>query len=105
TLFREYQNDKTQGRLDFLINNTAITLPHLARLGFVGYRSYMVCAGLRLGVLQQVVKNTGKGKDNFIVQRKTAVAHHKEVSAAIDAATVLKTVIDSGPKLIRMEYA
>jgi hypothetical protein len=86
-LFREYQHDNTNARLDFLINNSAVVLSRLESLGFVGYRTYMIAAGLRLGILRESIKRTGRGRDNVTNQFDAAVAHHNEIVAQIDAET------------------
>jgi hypothetical protein len=83
-LFEEYANDPTNARLDFLLNESAVILSKIESLGFLGYRTYMATAGLRLAVLQERAKGSGNGlKVNFTRQRAAAIDYHRSMITVI----------------------
>ncbi|HEY6044978.1 MAG TPA: hypothetical protein VIU65_00160 [Pyrinomonadaceae bacterium] len=86
TLFREYNNNPTMSRLNYLTNESAPLLSEIESLGFKGYRTYMTTAGLRLSVLQQQIKksNTAGNRANFADQRDVSMEFHNEMQALID---------------------
>jgi hypothetical protein len=87
-LFREYQNDPTAATLDFIRNNTAVALAELESLGFMGYRTYMTAAGLRLTILQEVMRSGRTGaRKNFDSQREVAIAYHNQIVDLINRET------------------
>jgi len=72
-----------------LVNESAVKLSEIESLGFIGYRTYMICAGLRLSILQEVYKRSPSNgaRNNFLQQIERSVSHHKAMIKYIEEQT------------------
>jgi hypothetical protein len=91
-LYHEYLETNSKSRLDFLLNNRAVTLSRLTTTGFSGYRTYMIGAGLRLAALQDEMNQEKTGPGSFVAQRETAKEFHNQIKKTIEEQTEPATV-------------
>jgi hypothetical protein len=93
-IFDEYKNNRTTGRKDYLLNETATELSKIKSLGFIGYRTYITGAGLRLSLLQELMKHDRREVANFVSQRDRINHYQKDANDTIDRATDAAAVLN-----------
>jgi hypothetical protein len=96
SLYGQYVNDSSRVQLETLRERSTLLPVAAAKLGFAGYGVYMVSSGLKLTVLQQRIKQVENSNDhsnlsgvrqNFVNERKVAIAYHAEMVKYIDEQT------------------
>jgi hypothetical protein len=83
-LFRLYSESHSMATLNYLMNEPPKTFYQLDSLGYYGYRPFMILAGLRLAIVQEYIRRTGKGQQHFEEIRQAAIAHHQDVGQIIN---------------------
>jgi hypothetical protein len=108
-LFKEYLSTKDPGVLTTLVTETAPPYYKLSSLEYLGYRPFMIVAGLRLSILQEYIWRGRYGAKVLLDFREEAVAHHNAVISQIDGATDPIAVVnrfnglnkfDTGPQFV-----
>jgi hypothetical protein len=80
----EFMNaPKFRDRLDNASNDSQGLLARLESLEYMGYRTYMSAAGMRLAILQERAKLDPAEKENFRNARKTYIEYHDRMDAKI----------------------
>ncbi len=80
----EFANSpKGRDRLESATTDSQKLAAQFESLGFLGYRAYMVTAGLRLAVLQERMKLDPTEKKNYDAAREVYITHHKRMDAQI----------------------
>jgi len=92
--FKEFSGNDVDRSL--LLANTSDTLSELKSplMKFIGYRTFMSCAGLRLAILKTVTTNVGRR--NFESQVAEAISHHRSVADLIVDETSLGRMLERG---------